>query len=194
MLHRASSLYSHCFWYTWITNEIYLANQIHRADNTLLTDSHEIIYPVHDRFTRNLYTLLTDSHEILFRAERSKTIPCPTSHPCIGHIRQCPPGMSYCPLLVISAFRVCPVKPRLSAKPLFIVMQKELMNKPVFCPCGPQFGKGPSARHTTSIPELEFNQLQLHEILTWGTTVNSESLKLHCLRLKWQLFEQSRKI
>ena len=36
----------HAMLYTWSVNKFYLADQINRAGNTLLTDLPEIIYPV----------------------------------------------------------------------------------------------------------------------------------------------------
>ena len=47
--------------------KIYLGNQIDRTGNTLLTDLHEIIYPVQDREVKN-HTLFSGQQHILIWA------------------------------------------------------------------------------------------------------------------------------
>ena len=72
---RANSRSSHCSCITWDTNKF---------------------HPVYnkDRRTRNCIPFLGQTRAklySLFGIERSKTIPCPTAHPRIGHIREYPP-------------------------------------------------------------------------------------------------------
>ena len=62
-LQLRTSCYSHCF--------LKVQTHSHKSCKLFRTDSCEIIYPV--------------------RTERTKTIPCPAAHPCIGHIREYPP-------------------------------------------------------------------------------------------------------
>ena len=55
-------------WYTWSSYKIHLANQINRAGNILLTDSHEIIYPFElrtDRGQKPLSKIFNPKGEIL---------------------------------------------------------------------------------------------------------------------------------
>ena len=69
---RANSSRSHCL--------SILANQINRADNTMLTDSRQ-----------NYIPCLVQSHTklvTLFSTEKSKTTPRPATHPGIDHIRK----------------------------------------------------------------------------------------------------------
>ena len=72
---RANSRYNRCL-HTWSTKKFHLGYQINRAGNTLLTDSHNVIYP--DR-------LMT-----LFKTERTENHG-PAAHPCISH-KGVPPG------------------------------------------------------------------------------------------------------
>ena len=90
---RANSRYNRCL-HTWSTKKFHLGYQINRAGNTLLTDSHNVIYP--DR-------LMT-----LFKTERTENHG-PAAHPCISHIREYPPEHKY-PTTSLFHFRQEPIE------------------------------------------------------------------------------------